>query len=466
MADLWAPQRESRLASVEPLAARMRPRNLSEFAGQQHIVGEPESDHPPLLKRMIRARRLTSIILHGPPGTGKTTLAEIIASESGRSFVRENAASIGVKRIREIVEESKLRIGEGGDPVVLFLDEIHRFTKSQQDSLLDDVERGRLTLIGATTENPMFTVNAALVSRSTVFRLEPLSEADVASVIRRAVADPDRGFARIDLTVDDEAIAHWAKVSDGDARRALNALEVAVLSAQAESGEAAPIRIDLEAAQASVQQKAIVYDAKGDQHYDHASALIKSIRGSDPDAAVYWLALMLEAGEDPRFIARRLAILASEDIGNADPRAISVADSCWSIAERIGMPEARITLSQCAIYLALAPKSNASYLAINKAMSDVRSGRTLEVPLYLRDGHKTESVGSQVEGKGYHYSHDAAHTTSIGPVSAQQFLVDEHGNTPEYYRPTLNGAERVLADRLNEVRKVREATPETPEAGR
>lgn len=466
MADLWAPQRESRLASVEPLAARMRPRNLSEFAGQHHIVGEPESDQPPLLKRMIRARRLTSIILHGPPGTGKTTLAEIIASESGRSFVRENAASIGVKRIREIVEESKLRIGEGGDPVVLFLDEIHRFTKSQQDSLLDDVERGRLTLIGATTENPMFTVNAALVSRSTVFRLEPLSEADVASVIRRAVADPDRGFARIDLTVDDEAIAHWAKVSDGDARRALNALEVAVLSAQAESGDAAPIRIDLDAAQASVQQKAIVYDAKGDQHYDHASALIKSIRGSDPDAAVYWLALMLEAGEDPRFIARRLAILASEDIGNADPRAISVADSCWSIAERIGMPEARITLSQCAIYLALAPKSNASYLAINKAMSDVRSGRTLEVPLYLRDGHKTESVGSQVEGKGYHYSHDAAHTTSIGPVSAQRFLVDEHGHTPEYYRPTLNGAERVLADRLNEVRKVREATPETPEAGR
>lgn len=461
MSDLWAPQRETRLAAVLPLAARMRPRSLAEFAGQQHIVGDPDSPNQPLLRRMISAGRLTSIILHGPPGTGKTTLAEIIAAESGRPFVRENAASIGVKRIREIVEESKLRISEGGDPIVLFLDEIHRFTKSQQDSLLDDVERGRLTLIGATTENPMFTVNAALVSRSTVFRLEPLAAPEVESVIRRAIQDPDRGFGTVQLTIDDDAIAHWAKVSDGDARRALNALEVAVLSAQAD-GQTGPIHIDLEAAQASAQQKAIVYDAKGDQHYDHASALIKSIRGSDPDAAVYWLGLMLEAGEDPRFIARRLAILASEDIGNADPRAISVADSCWSIAERIGMPEARITLSQCAIYLALAPKSNASYLAINQAMSDIRAGRTLEVPLYLRDGNKTESVGSQVEGKGYHYSHDAPHKSSIGPVSAQRFLVDEHGRTPEYYKPTTNGSERVLAERLDEVRRIRDlhATPQ------
>lgn len=461
MADLWAPQRESRLASVEPLAARMRPRTLADFAGQHHIIGDPKSTELPLLRRMIQAGRLTSIILHGPPGTGKTTLAEIIATESGRPFLRENASSIGVKRIREIVEESKLRIGEGGDPIVLFLDEIHRFTKSQQDSLLDDVERGRLTLIGATTENPMFTVNAALVSRSTVFRLEALTEADVASVIRRAITDPDRGYGSLDLTIDDDAVAHWAKVSDGDARRALNALEVAVLSAQAAAGDSAPIRIDLDAAQASAQRKAIVYDAKGDQHYDHASALIKSVRGSDPDAAVYWLGLMLEAGEDPRFIARRLAILASEDIGNADPRAISVADSCWSIAERIGMPEARIPLSQCAIYLALAPKSNASYLAINEATADIRSGRTLEIPLYLRDKRKTESVGSEVEGKGYQYSHDAPHHTSIGPVSPQRFLVDENGRTPEYYRPTTNGAERILADRLAEVRSVREQSDST-----
>ncbi len=462
MSDLWAPQRETRLATVQPLAARMRPRSLAEFAGQPHIVGDPDSPTQPLLRRMISAGRLTSIILHGPPGTGKTTLAEIIAAESGRPFVRENAASIGVKRIREIVDESKLRISEGGDPIVLFLDEIHRFTKSQQDSLLDDVERGRLTLIGATTENPMFTVNAALVSRSTVFRLEPLAAPEVESVIRRALEDPDRGFGTLELTIDEDAIAHWAKVSDGDARRALNALEVAVLSAQAD-GQPGPIRIDLEAAQASAQQKAIVYDAKGDQHYDHASALIKSIRGSDPDAAVYWLGLMLEAGEDPRFIARRLAILASEDIGNADPRAISVADSCWSIAERIGMPEARITLSQCAIYLALAPKSNASYMAINAAMDDIRKGRTLEIPLYLRDKRKTESVGSQVEGKGYHYSHDAPHKSSIGPVSAQRFLVDEHGRTPEYYKPTSNGAERVLAERLDEVRRIRDLHAATEE---
>ncbi len=434
----------------------MRPRSLDEFSGQRHIVGDPDSPEVPLLRRMIRAGRLTSIILHGPPGTGKTTLAEIVATESSRPFVRENASSIGVKRIREIVEESKLRIAEGGEPIVLFLDEIHRFTKNQQDSLLDDVERGRLTLIGATTENPMFTVNSALVSRSTVFRLEPLAQADVEAVVRRAIADPDRGFGKLDLTVDDDAIAHWARVSDGDARRALNALEVAVLSAQAEDASA-PIRIDFDDAQASSQQKAVVYDAKGDQHYDHASALIKSVRGSDPDAAVYWLGLMLEAGEDPRFIARRLAILASEDIGNADPRAISVADSCWSIAERIGMPEARITLSQCAIYLALAPKSNASYKAIDAAMSDIRKGRTLEVPLYLRDGHKTESVGSEAQGKGYHYSHDAPHRSSIGPVSAQRFLVDEHGRTPEYYKPTTNGSERVLAERVEEVRRIRES---------
>lgn len=434
----------------------MRPRSLDEFSGQRHIVGDPDSPDVPLLRRMIRAGRLTSIILHGPPGTGKTTLAEIVATESSRPFVRENASSIGVKRIREIVEESKLRIAEGGEPIVLFLDEIHRFTKNQQDSLLDDVERGRLTLIGATTENPMFTVNSALVSRSTVFRLEPLAQADVEAVVRRAIADRDRGFGELDLTVDDDAIAHWARVSDGDARRALNALEVAVLSAQAEDASA-PIRIDLDDAQASSQQKAVVYDAKGDQHYDHASALIKSVRGSDPDAAVYWLGLMLEAGEDPRFIARRLAILASEDIGNADPRAISVADSCWSIAERIGMPEARITLSQCAIYLALAPKSNASYKAIDAAMSDIRKGRTLEVPLYLRDGHKTESVGSEAQGKGYHYSHDAPHRSSIGPVSAQRFLVDEHGRTPEYYKPTTNGSERVLAERVEEVRRIRES---------
>ena len=464
MADLWAPQREMLLAGVEPLAARMRPRSLSEFSGQSHIVGDlGKTGSEPLLRRMIRAKRLTSIILHGPPGTGKTTLAEIIAAESGRAFVRENASSIGVKRIREIVEESKLRITEGGEPVVLFLDEIHRFTKSQQDSLLEDVERGRLTLIGATTENPMFTVNAALVSRSTVFRLESLSETDIEAVVRRAATDPERGFGdlRIDLT--EEAIRHWAKVSDGDARRALNALEIAVLSAQADS-DGGTIRIDLDAAQASSQQKAVVYDAKGDQHYDHASALIKSIRGSDPDAAVYWIGLMLEAGEDPRFIARRLAILASEDIGNADPRAISVADSCWSIAERIGMPEARIPLSQCAIYLALAPKSNASYLAINEAMKDVREGRTLRIPLYLRDKRKVDSEGSQVEGKGYQYSHDAQSKTSIGPVATQPYLVDESGRTPQYYRPTEHGAERVLKDRLEEVRRIRDQSE--PESDR
>ncbi len=448
MSDLWAGQREQARRAAEPLASRMRPRSLEEFAGQEHIVGEGR-----LLRRMITADRITSIILHGPPGTGKTALAEVIANATRRRFVRENAASVGVKRIREVIDEAVARLEASGgtNKTILFLDEIHRFTRAQQDVLLGDVERGVITLIGATTENPMFAVNSALVSRSTVFRLEPLDETAIATILRRAVSDPERGLGKLPLTVADDAIAHWAKICDGDARRALTALEVAVASATATQAPGEPITIDLDVAQESIQQKALVYAPHGDEHYDAISAMIKSVRGSDPDAALYWIARMLEAGEDPRFIARRLAILASEDIGNADPRAIMVAEAAWSLTERIGMPEARITLGQCAIYLALAPKSNASYLAIDEALHDVREGRTLPVPVFLRDGHKVDSVGSDKHGRGYAYSHDAQRNTEVGAITGQDYL----GVEREYYRPQGIGAEEMLKRRLDEIRRIR-----------
>ncbi len=482
MSDLWSGHRESALRAVEPLAVRMRPRSLDEIEGQEHILGEGtqaprhrgiEGGGIPLLRRMLDAGAMTSIILHGPPGTGKTTLAEVIALHTKRLLVRENAANVSVKRIREIIDDAVRRLqntgaATGAGRTILFLDEIHRFSKSQQDVLLDDVERGRITLIGATTENPMFAVNSALVSRSTVFRLEPLGEEAVARVIRRAVADPVRGYGKLKLTVTDEAVAHWAKMSDGDARRALNALEVAVLSATDLSSsrcnptDGAPtcgqvggtgLMIDLPLAEQSIQRKAIVYSGDGDEHYDTISAMIKSVRGSDPDAAVYWIAKMLEAGEDPRFIARRLAILASEDIGNADPRAIMVAESAWSLTERLGMPECRITLSQCAIYLALAPKSNASYLAIDAALSDVREGRTVPVPIIIQDGHKVASVGSpNVGGRAYEYSHDSGTRTSIGGVTGQDYL----GVDKRYYEPVGIGVEKMLKERLEEVRRAKE----------
>lgn len=445
MSDLWSGRRDAARQKVAPLAWRMRPRTLNEVVGQRHIVGDGC-----LLPRMLTAGTLTSIILHGPPGTGKTTLAEVIAHHVKANFVRENAASVGVARIREIIQDAGRRIEEGAGRTILFLDEIHRFSKSQQDVLLGDVERGVIILIGATTENPMFAVNSALVSRSTVFRLEPLSEEDVAVVIRRAIADSERGYGQLKLTVDEEAIAHWARLSDGDARRALTALEVAVRSI-ADAPEQHPLHFSLDDAQESIQQKALVYSAHGDEHYDVISAMIKSVRGSDPDAAVYWVARMLEAGEDPRFIARRLAILASEDIGNADPRAVMIADACWSLVERIGMPEARITLGQCATYLALAPKSNAAYTAIDAAIADVRDGRTIPVPMFLRDGHKVDSVGSAQEGKGYEYSHARGKETSVGGVTGQDYL----GVEKTYYEPTERGYEKVMRERLEEVRKAR-----------
>lgn len=469
--DLWAAKREQARSGVEPLAVRMRPRTLDEFAGQQHILGPGK-----LLRRMLAADTVTSMIFHGPPGTGKTTLAELIAKHTKRHFVRENAALVGVKRIREVCDEAAKRLEFENKRTILFLDEIHRFTKSQQDVLLSDVERGLITLIGATTENPLFAVNSALVSRSTLFRLEALTEADIIGVLRRAMADAERGYGKLKITITDDALAIWAKKCDGDARRALGALEVAVRSQ--ESGTATetaarttpndqsatlPLHIDAAVAQDSIQQKAAVYDASGDQHYDHASALIKSVRGSDPDAAMYWLAHMLNAGEDPRFIARRLAILASEDIGNADPRAIMVASACFDIVERIGMPEARITLGQTVAYLSLAPKSNASYVAIDEAMADAAEGRTIPVPMHIKDGNVRKATKMSVKdaraasGESYKYAHsDGTRDDALGMIGLQDYL----GVDKSYYRPVDSGYEKQLADALARAKAAREQVRE------
>jgi len=464
MSDLFAERRERMLRSAEPLAVRMRPRALDRFVGQEHFLGPGK-----MLRRMLEADRMTSVIFYGPPGTGKTTLAEIIARHTDRRFERANATTIGVKDVRRILDEAIDRLTGSGRRTILFLDEIHRFNRAQQDVLLPDVERGTITLIGATTENPFFAVNSPLISRSQIFQFEPLSEAQVAAIVRRAIADDQHGLGRLALEVADEAIDHWATASDGDARRALSALEIAVLSGgkdaeprRSEDPAAASnpttddgesdgrvnrratetIVIDLETAQESIQRKAIEYDPTGDSHYDTISAFIKSMRGSDPDASIYWLARMLEAGEDPMFIARRIAILASEDIGNADPRAIQVAAAAYEITHRVGMPECQLTLGQAAIYMATAPKSNASATAIWSAMSDVKHGRTVPVPKHLRDGHYpgARKLGQAV---GYQY----AHNSEKGYVEQEYLGVDK-----TYYTPTDRGYEQRIADYLRWLR--------------
>ena len=446
MSDLWDGQRAARRRAVEPLAVRMRPRNLEEFAGQSHFLGPGT-----LLRRMLEADRLTSVLFYGPPGTGKTTLAELIARHTQAHFDRGNAAAVGVKDVRQVLDGARARLENDGRRTIFFLDEIHRFNKAQQDVLLGDVERGVITLIGATTENPFYTVNNALVSRSQVFDFEPLSEQEIVGVLRRALADAERGYGAMAVEVDEAALRHWAVASDGDARRALTALEIAVLSEQGSgtgdqgSGKTKPtepdprtlipgrtLHIDLQVAEASIQQKALSYDRDGTEHYDTISAFIKSVRGSDPDAAVYWLARMLAAGEDPLFIARRIAILASEDIGNADPRGLSVAAAAYDITHRIGLPECRITLAQATIYLATAPKSNASYAAINAAMEDVKHQRTAAVPKKLR------SAKNRKDGT-YAYAHDAA----TGFVDQDYLGVDK-----AYYTPTGRGYEQRIGEYL------------------
>jgi putative ATPase len=451
--DLFADSRRKNMQRVAPLAVRMRPRNLDEFAGQRHFLGPGK-----LLRRMLEADRLTSVIFYGPPGTGKTTLAQLVAGYTKSHFEQVNAAAVGVKDVRQILDTAKERLGNVGERTVLFLDEIHRFNRAQQDILLPDVEAGFVLLVGATTENPFFAVNSPLISRSQIFQFAPISEQDIKTLVQRAMSDNERGFGNLNIRLDEDALDLWATMSDGDARRALMALEVAVLSlhrgmgaspvsSSEEHGRGAhatgPIHITLDVAEQSMQRKAIVYDGTGDEHYDAASALIKSMRGSDPDAAVYWVARMLEAGEDPRFIARRIAILASEDIGNADPHAISVAAAAFDIVEKIGMPEAQITLGHAAIYMATAPKSNASYLAISAAMKDVKEGRTLPVPRHLRDSHYpgSKTLG---HGQGYKYAHDYP-----GGHVQQDYL----GVEKTYYVPTDHGYEAEIAARLRRLRE-------------
>ena len=376
--DLFAEQRAGNRRRAMPLAARMRARTLDEFAGQRHFLGEGM-----LLRRLIDSDRLGSALFYGPPGTGKTTLAGIIADSTACRFVPLNAAAATVKDVRAALDAARRSVEDGGPRTLLFLDEIHRFNKAQQDVLLGDVEEGTVVLIGATTENPFFAVNSALVSRSQIFQFEPLCEQDVAALVRRAVADPDRGFGGREVDLHDDALRHWAAVSDGDARRALSALEVAVLSHKG----AGPVVIDLAAAEQSVQRKAVRYDKLGDQHYDHASALIKSMRAGDPDAAIYWLARMLEGGEDPRFVARRLAIFASEDVGLADPRAVTLAASTYDLVTKLGLPECSLTLSQAVLFLARCPKSRSATNALSRATADVRDLRSLPVPRQYRDAH-------------------------------------------------------------------------------
>ncbi|MEK6643300.1 MAG: replication-associated recombination protein A [Planctomycetota bacterium] len=442
--DLFAENRRKAMEHVQPLAVRMRPRTLDEFCGQHHFLGPGK-----LLRRLLEADRLTSAIFYGPPGTGKTTLAQIIAGYTKAAFESVNAATIGVKEVRDILARAKDRLGDDGRRTVLFLDEIHRFNRAQQDVLLGDVEDGIVILVGATTENPFFSVNAPLVSRSQIFQFEPLTEEDIQALIRRALVDEERGLGKHRATITDEAAAFLATTSDGDARRALTAVEVAVLSNAGATNTNQPVNITLDVAQDSIQRKAIVYDGTGDQHYDAASAFIKSMRGGDPDAVVYWLARMLEAGEDPRFIARRVAICAAEDVGNADPQALILANAAAQITMFIGMPECQLPLAQAAIYIACAPKSNASAVAIWGAASDVKKGRTIPVPRHLKDTHYkgSQRLGS---GEGYQYTHDF----EDGMVGQDYLGVDK-----AYYMPTDRGHEKAMGEYLERFKKLREVKP-------
>ena len=419
-------------SATEPLAARMRPRTLDEVVGQDHVLGPGR-----LLRRVIETDRLTNVIFYGPPGCGKTTLAEVVARTTKRRFSRLSAVASGVADIRRVCDGARNELGGAG--TILFVDEIHRFNKSQQDVLLPYVEDGTVVLVGATTHNPNFFINTPLTSRSLVFELKPLSKDDVARLLDRALADPERGFGRVPAAFDPVARDFLATVCDGDARHALTALEIAMLSTP--PGADGVVRLTMEVVQDCVQRRQVRYDRDEDGHYDTISAFIKSIRGSDPDAAVYWLAKMLEAGEDPRFIARRLVISASEDIGNADPRALSVATAAMQACDFVGMPECRYNLAQATTYLASAPKSNASCLAVDEAMADVRAGAVQPVPEHLKNKH-VRAIGSEAVTE-YKYPHDFAN----------HYVKQAYMKVPKaYYRPTDQGYEATIARRLESLR--------------
>lgn len=432
--DLFDYMRSATQEKESPLASRMRPRTLDEVVGQKHIIGKDK-----LLYRAIKADQLGSIIFYGPPGTGKTTLAKVIANTTSAAFRQINATVAGKKDMEEVVREAKDALGMYGKRTILFVDEIHRFNKSQQDYLLPYVEDGTLILIGATTENPYFEVNGALLSRSRIFELKSLEREDVKELIYRAVSDVERGMGTYGAVIDEDAAEFLADVAGGDARAALNAVELGVLTTERSSD--GKIHITMDVAQECIQKRAVRYDKDGDNHYDTISAFIKSMRGSDPDAAVYYLARMLYAGEDIKFIARRIMICAAEDVGNADPQALNVAVSASLAVERIGMPEAQIILSQAAAYVAAAPKSNAAVIAISEAMDEVKNQRSMPVPAHLQDAHYKGSA-QLGRGTGYKYAHDYP-----DHYVEQQYLPDGmEGKT--FYRPTENGYEKKIREHM------------------
>ncbi|MBI3849480.1 MAG: replication-associated recombination protein A [Verrucomicrobia bacterium] len=442
--DLFAPPPETTGAptagetkpfSATPLAARMRPRNLAEIVGQTHVLGPGQ-----LLRRAIESDRIQSLIFYGPPGTGKTSLAQIIARQTRNKFERLSGVESNVADMRRVLSAAANRLANTGQATILFIDEIHRFNKAQQDVLLPDVENGNVRLIGATTHNPFFFVNSPLVSRSQIFELRPLTEKEICELIKRALVDSERGLGHLKIHADENALRHLATISDGDARKALNALEIAALTTEPDRDGV--IHINLAVAEQSIQRKAIVYDGDGDAHYDTISAFIKSMRGSDPDATLYWLAKMIHAGEDPRFITRRIVICAAEDVGLADPMALILANAAHQAAEFIGWPEARIPIAEAAIYIATANKSNTSITSIDAALEDVRAGRTLAVPEHLRDAHYAgaKKLG---HGEGYQYAH-----TFPGHFVPQDYL----GAVKRYYEPTDQGAEKKIKERVEKWR--------------
>ena len=437
--DLCDYMREQNKEKESPLASRLRPTKLEEVVGQQHIIGKDK-----LLYRAIKADKLQSVIFYGPPGTGKTTLAKVIAQTTSAEFMQINATSAGKKDMEAVIEKAKQLQGMYGKRTILFIDEIHRFNKGQQDYLLPFVEDGTVTLIGATTENPYFEVNGALISRSIIFELKPLEKEDIKTLLHRALEDMEKGMGAYRAVADEEALEFLADVSNGDARSALNAIELGILTTERSADGL--IHITLDVASECIQKRVIKYDKNGDSHYDNISAFIKSMRGSDPDAAVYYLAKMLYAGEDVTFIARRIMICASEDVGNADPNALTVAVSAAQAVERLGMPEARIVLAQAVTYVASAPKSNAAYLAVDKALSVVRESRTAPVPTYLCDAHY-KGAGKLGRGIGYKYAHDYPNH-----YVEQQYLPDAYKDMT-FYEPTENGYEQTIREYFKKIKQ-------------
>ena len=437
--DLFDYMREQNKEKESPLASRLRPTKLEEVVGQQHIIGKDK-----LLYRAIKADKLQSVIFYGPPGTVKTTLAKVIAKTTSAEFMQINATSAGKKDMEAVIEKAKQLQGMYGKRTILFIDEIHRFNKGQQDYLLPFVEDGTVTLIGATTENPYFEVNGALISRSIIFELKPLDKEDIKTLLHRALEDMEKGMGAYRAVADEDALEFLADVSNGDARSALNAIELGILTTERSADGL--IHITLDVASECIQKRVIKYDKNGDSHYDNISAFIKSMRGSDPDAAVYYLAKMLYAGEDVTFIARRIMICASEDVGNADPNALTVAVSAAQAVERLGMPEARIVLAQAVTYVASAPKSNAAYLAVDKALSVVRESRTAPVPTYLCDAHY-KGAAKLGRGLGYKYAHDYPNH-----YVEQQYLPDAYKDM-KFYEPTENGYEQTIREYFKKIKQ-------------